>query len=70
MRRRVKFRQPRYAGGTMKLLAPLTETFIAIFGITRPRPEQERLAHLVIGGFLLAVTAAAFGLVVFFLWGK
>lgn len=37
----------------MKLLAYLTESFIATFGITRPRPEQERLANLVIGGFLL-----------------
>jgi hypothetical protein len=37
----------------MKLLAYLTETFIATFGITRPRPEQERMANLVIGGFLL-----------------
>jgi hypothetical protein len=37
----------------MKLLAFLTETFIATFGITRPRPEQERLVNLLIGGFLL-----------------
>lgn len=39
----------------MKLLAWLTETFIATFGITRPRPEQERVAQIAIGGFLLAV---------------
>lgn len=38
----------------MKLLAWLTESFIATFGITRPRPEQERTAQLLIGGFLLA----------------
>lgn len=37
----------------MKLLAWLTETFIATFGITRPRPEQQRTAQLIIGGFLL-----------------
>jgi hypothetical protein len=38
----------------MKLLAYLTELFIDTFGITRPRPEQQRTANLVIGGFLLA----------------
>jgi hypothetical protein len=38
----------------MKLLAWLLETFITTFGITRPRPGQERIAQLVIGGFLLA----------------
>jgi hypothetical protein len=38
----------------MKLLAWLTETFIQTFGITRPRPEQQRTAQLVIGGLLLA----------------
>ncbi len=38
----------------MKLLAWLTEGFITVFGITRPRPEQERVVQLVIGGFLLA----------------
>ena len=52
----------------MKLLASLTETFIATFGITRPSPKQEHVAQLVIGGFLLAVIAGAFGVVVFFLW--
>ena len=39
----------------MKLLAWLTETFIATFGITRPRPEQQRTAQFIIGGSLLAV---------------
>jgi hypothetical protein len=43
----------------MKLLAYLTESFIATFGITRPRPEQERVTNIIIGGFLLA-----FGLLV------
>ena len=47
----------------MKILAYLTETFIATFGITKPRPEQEKLANLVIGGFLLAFIGAAFGVV-------
>jgi hypothetical protein len=47
----------------MKLLAWLTESFIAVFGITRPRPEQQRLANIVIGGFLLVVILVAFGAV-------
>ena len=49
----------------MKLLVWLTETFIATFGITRPRPEQERTATLVIGGLLLAFIVAVFGVVGF-----
>ena len=47
----------------MKLLAWLTETFIAVFGITHPEPEQEKLANVLIGGFLLAVILGAFGAV-------
>lgn len=47
----------------MKLLAWLTESFIAVFGITRPDPEQQRKANLLIGGFLLAVILVAFGAV-------
>lgn len=47
----------------MKLLAWLTESFIAVFGITRPRPEQQRMANFLIGGLLLAVIVGAFGVV-------
>ena len=49
----------------MKLLAWLTETFIAVFGITRPQPEQEKTANILIGGFLLVVILGAFGIVGF-----
>ena len=49
----------------MKLLAYLTESFIATFGITRPRPEQERLVNIVIGGFLLAFGVAVLVLMSF-----
>ncbi len=38
----------------MKLLAWLTDAFIQTFGITRPRPEQQKTAQLILGGFLLA----------------
>lgn len=31
----------------------MVEAFISAFGITRPRPEQERTVALVLGGFLL-----------------
>ena len=49
----------------MKLLAWLTELFIAVFGITRPRPEQQQLANIVIGGILLTAILVAFGVVGF-----
>ena len=39
----------------MKVLALLTDMFIAVFGITPPGPEQRRRAELLIGGFLLGV---------------
>lgn len=39
----------------MKLLAWLTEFFLSVFGITRPRPEQVRKANLIVGGLMLAV---------------
>jgi len=47
----------------MKLLAWLTETFITVFGITHPEPEQQKLANILIGGFLLAIIVGAFSLV-------
>jgi hypothetical protein len=49
----------------MRLLTWLTETFIATFGITHPRPEQERAANLIIGGLLLAFILAVFSIVGF-----
>lgn len=52
----------------MKLLAWLTETFIQTFGITRPRPEQQRTAQIVIGGFLLAFILLVAGVTTFLLY--
>ncbi len=51
----------------MKVLTWLLETFINTFGITRPRPEQERTAQLVIGGFLLACILVVAGVTIFLL---
>lgn len=50
----------------MKLLAWLTDAFIYVFGITRPKPEQERVARMVIGGFLLAFVLLIGSLIVYF----
>ena len=52
----------------MKLLAWLTETFINTFGITRPRPEQQRTAQLLIGGFLLAFILLVAAVIIFLLF--
>lgn len=50
----------------MKLLAWLTEGFITVFGITRPKPEQQRVAQIVIGGFLLAFLLVIASLLTYF----
>jgi len=49
----------------LKILSWLTETFIATFGITHPRPEQQRMANLIIGGLLLGVLMVVFGVIGF-----
>lgn len=49
----------------MKLLIFLMESFVNAFGITRPRPEQQRTAAFVLGGFLLLFFTA---LVSLFVW--
>lgn len=50
----------------MRLLAWLTEAFITVFGITRPRPEQQRVAQIAIGGFLLAFLLLVASLITWF----
>jgi len=52
----------------MKLLAWLTDAFIQTFGITRPRPEQQRTAQLVLGGFLLAFILVVASVMVFLVY--
>lgn len=51
----------------MKLLAWLTEFFLGVFGITRPRPEQLRTANFLIGGLMLAVISAL-GVLIFLIF--
>jgi high-affinity Fe2+/Pb2+ permease len=52
----------------MKLLAWLTETFIATFGITHPRPEQQRMANLLIGGLVLGALIVVSGVIGFLIF--
>jgi hypothetical protein len=52
----------------MKLLDYLTDGFINTFGITQPKPEQQRTVSLIIGGFLLAIAAIALAVIAFLLW--
>jgi hypothetical protein len=56
-------------GAPMKLLNFLVESFIATFGITRPKPEQQRTVALALGGFLLVFFAALISLIVWMLFG-
>ena len=47
----------------------LVDSFVATFGITRPRPEQERTVALALGGFLLLFFSSLFGLIFWMLFG-
>jgi hypothetical protein len=51
----------------MRLLNFLVESFINTFGITRPRPEQQRLVALTLGGFLLVFFTALISAIVWML---
>jgi hypothetical protein len=53
----------------MGLLNFLVESFIATFGITKPRPEQQRTISLVLGGFLLLFFTALICLIAWMLFG-
>jgi hypothetical protein len=56
--------------GIMKLLNFLVESFVGAFGITRPKPEQQRTVALVLGGFLLLFFPAMISLIVWMLFGQ
>jgi len=47
----------------MKVLMFLMESFIGAFGITKPKPEQQRTVALVLGGFLLLFFAGLISLI-------
>ncbi len=53
----------------MKLLIFLVESFVNGFGITRPKPEQQRTVALTLGGFLLAFFAVLICLIVWMFFG-
>jgi hypothetical protein len=53
----------------MKMLNFLVETFVNTFGITRPKPEQERTVALALGGFLLVFFSLLLCLIVWMLFG-
>jgi len=52
----------------MRLLASITDAFIAAFGITQPTGSQRRTVTLVLGGFLLASALAVVAIGAFLLW--
>lgn len=52
---------------TMRLLNFLVESFIGAFGITRPKPEQQRTVALALGGFLLVFFTALISLIAWML---
>jgi hypothetical protein len=54
----------------MKLLNFLVESFVGAFGITKPKPEQQRTVALVLGGFLLIFFSALISLIVWMLFGQ
>ena len=53
----------------MKLLNFLVESFVNGFGITRPKPEQQRAVALALGGFLLAFFTLVICLMVWMFFG-
>jgi hypothetical protein len=55
--------------GAMKLLNFLVESFVGAFGITRPKPEQQRTVALALGGFLLVFFSAFISLIVWMIFG-
>jgi hypothetical protein len=54
----------------MRVLQFLVESFIAVFGITRPGPEKERTVALALGGFLLVFFSGFVSLIVWMLFAK
>jgi hypothetical protein len=53
----------------MGLLNFLVESFVGAFGITKPKPEQQRTVALALGGFLLLFFAVLVCLILWMLFG-
>jgi hypothetical protein len=53
----------------MRLLNFLVESFVGAFGITKPKPEQQRMVALTLGGFLLTFFVALASLILWMLFG-
>ncbi|HEY4048006.1 MAG TPA: hypothetical protein VGM27_14185 [Acidobacteriaceae bacterium] len=54
----------------MPLLKFLVDTFVNVFGITPPKPQQERTVALLLGGFLLFCGVGLASLLVWMLFGQ
>jgi hypothetical protein len=54
---------------SMRLLNFLVESFVGAFGITKPKPEQERTVALALGGFLLLFFVVLATLILWMLFG-
>ena len=48
----------------------LVESFVGAFGITKPKPEQQRTVALALGGFLLLFFVFLISLIVWMLFGS
>jgi hypothetical protein len=53
----------------MRLLTFLVESFVGAFGITKPKPEQQRTVALALGGFLLLFFVVLASLILWMLFG-
>ncbi len=53
----------------MKVLYFLVDSFVNGFGITKPRPEQQRTVALTLGAFLLIFFVVLFGAIFWMLFG-
>jgi len=59
--------RPTNSRDAMKVLIFLMESFIGAFGITKPKPEQQRTVALLLGGFLLLFFAGLISLIAWML---
>jgi hypothetical protein len=53
----------------MRLLNFLVESFIGAFGITKPKPEQQRTVAFALGGFLLLFFVVLASLILWMMFG-